>query len=71
MTIPLPHISDQTTGDAWSYRATLQINQDTNRIDNIESVLTNIRNDLTSADLTALTTQELAQMILNRLGDIA
>ena len=42
MTIPLPHISDQTTNDAWSYRATLQINQDTNRIDNLFNRIDNI-----------------------------
>ena len=43
MTIPLPHISDQTTGDAWSYRATLQINEDTARIDSVETRIENFK----------------------------
>lgn len=66
MTIPLPYISEQSTQDAWSYRATLQINQDTIRVDALETRIANVKTAAT--DLGVLTdpeAEQLRQLIIN------
>lgn len=50
MTIPLPHISKETTNDAWSYRATLQINEDTARVDSLETRIENFKRDVAALE---------------------
>ena len=61
MTLPLPHISDQTTQDAWSYRATLQINQDLARIDSLETRIENFKRQV--AALENPTVEDLVRLI--------
>ena len=63
MTIPLPNISNESTTDAWSYRATLQINQDTVRIDDASQRVLDLENRISSFKEEAANATTVAELV--------
>ena len=63
MTIPLPNISNESTTDAWSYRATLQINQDTVRIDDAAQRVLDLENRIASFKEEAANATTVAELV--------